>query len=174
MRFPRSFTRVVGDGYEGKPLSLTEGPPTGPLDETAAAASLAADNVLVSRQANTMGWPAQRIAVAWIAPRTEAPAGSRQNHDILDLRAFIFDHLTGFWLESTVVTCAQAGRLHFLDVPCLLDVPTAGRRGGQVASPQALEVMLVPWPVANGNDIEKEYRKGVYTFVLGADVSSAP
>jgi hypothetical protein len=173
MRFPRSFTRVVGSKTEGFPLSEEEGPPVGPLDETAAAASLGADNVLVSRQANTMGWPAQRIAVAWIAPATELPKDST-NAGYLDLRAFIFDHLTGCWLATSVIDGAAERRLHFIDVPCLLDVPTAGRKGGQIASPQALEVMLVPRPITNGHKVEKSYRAGAYTFVFGADVSNTP
>lgn len=174
MRFPRSFTRVVGGKVEGKPLDEAEGPPTARLDETAACAALGADNVLVSRQANTMGWPAQRIAAAWVPPDAEPPKSATTNFDVLDLHAFIFDHLTGFWLATSVVRAAEPRRLYFVDVPCLLDVPTAGRKGGQLAGPQSLEVMLVPRPISNGHKIEKEYRAGAYTFVFGADVSNTP
>jgi len=67
-----------------------------------------------------------------------------------------------------------SGKSSLLYLLGLLDVPTAGRKGGQIASPQALEVMLVPRPITNGHKVEKSYRAGAYTFVFGADVSNTP
>lgn len=164
MRFPWSFTRNVGPGAKKPLLSAEEAPPPGVLDETAAAASLSADNVLVSRQVNTLGWPVQRVVAAWIGPRDANVVPP------IDLAAFIFDHRLGCWLLMSEVRGSEARRACVFDIPCLHDAPTVGRKGGQIAAPQALELMLVPRPV---KAIEA-YPPGVYTFALGGDVSSTP
>lgn len=173
MRFPRTFSRSVGEKGATKPLAAEEAPALDRLGETEAAAALNGDNVLVSRQANTMGWPAQRIAAAWIPPTGPFPEGST-TANALDFEAFIFDHQSGVWLRMSSALAVPPRTVFTLDCVVLLDVPTAGRRGGQVSGPQTIEVMLVPRPISNGKRVDQSYRKGSYVFVMGADVSSTP
>jgi hypothetical protein len=161
MRFPWSFTRSVGSGFPSLPLVECAPPPRGPLGETVAAQYLARDNVLASRQANTSGWPAQRIVLGWFGPSDVEPRHT------FSFTSYVFDHRSSCWFESGRKLNVPPFVLQMVDAPVLLDSPTAGRKNGQMTGPQALEVMIVP-------TADSDMPRGEYTFVVGADVSSTP
>jgi hypothetical protein len=150
MKFPKSFTRVVGG--EGKALGSDEEPGAG-------TALLAADNVLVSRQFNSNAWPVQRVVVAWYGP------GEKRCEPMV-VQAYVYDHATDFWFATGAEKEVPEGQMVTFDMPALIDTPNAGS-GGLIDGPQPLEVAIVPHGGA-------KFPKGTYTFVVGADCSNSP
>lgn len=168
MRFHKRFDRYVG----GQIALL--GSDAAPHGE----AYLTRDNVIVTRQFNASGWPVQRISCGWFYvddAKAEESAPSAKASDVeIELIAYVFDHGTGRWFETSRATVSEQKFVQ-LDMPTLIDAPVAA---SQLQSPDPVEVAVIARPakrmLAGVVVSTPELPPGRYTFILGSDCSNTP
>ena len=131
------------------------------------------DNLHESRLVNVNGFPSQRIVVGYRGP---------ENAPSLIVDMLLFDETSTSWFK--VPPCDGKGHLipgtlSYFDPPCLLDHSRA-KKNPEDESHQAgsLEVILIvraetPDGTRPGNvEIGPTFKTGIYTFVIGTDVSN--
>lgn len=193
MRFPTIFRRRVGEppnpvpqewlqpnpdlikpGEDWRRYLIPElGSDEPPITRESFPSPSRRDNLHESTMVNKNGFPSQRIAVGYLGP---------ENAPSLAADAFIFDETSGSWFKipSPSGGTLSPGELTYFDPPCLLDHSRAKKHeldeSNQAGS---LEVLLIvramtPEGFSLRGDLRKPdtFPQGVYTFVLGTDVSS--
>ena len=160
MRFPTMFRRRVGDQPEGEKEELRE---LG-KDERPEGKPTKGDNFHTSRLVNTNGFPSQRVVVGRVGPKEAV--GPR-----VPVEMRLHEDRTEGWLRVPGDGFVEVGGLAYFDPPCLLD-HGKGRSDDDSHNPGSLDVLLVPGtpPVAAG--VEPAFPPGVYSFVVGTDVSN--
>ena len=153
MRFPTVFRRRVGELPDGAPEVTELGSDKVP---TGAPKGLrGTSGYHTSRLTNINGFPAQRIAVAFIGPKREMN---------LPAALYLHEDATDAWLRIPGTDHLQEGTIIYFDAPCLLD-SGRGRSEDDSHNPGTLDVILI---VGARDDAPS----GEYVFLMGTDVSN--
>ena len=143
MHFPNTFKRRVGCSSS----DLAElGSDKIPTDQPTKLES----NQLQLRTANISGYPIQRIVVGLIGPDGPAPKAS----------VYLYEDSTLNWFKTDDMKSLTNQQFVYFDIPVLADNANISHKN--VGS---LEVCIVVEKPENAVD-------GVYTFVVGGDVSN--
>ena len=163
MRFPTVFHRRRGECPEG----TTKHPELG-SDKVPSGApkGLKSKNGFhTSRLTNINGFPAQRIAVAFLGPKQE---GSDARVPLaLPAALYLHEDTTDAWLRIPGVDLLKEGTVVYFDAPCLID-SGRGRSEDDSHNPGTLDVLLV----VDAPENEANLPDGEYTFLMGTDVSN--
>jgi hypothetical protein len=115
-------------------------------------------NVITSRQANTIGFPVQRVAVGVHYEGAGVPSA-------VPVAIFLWDDSTQVWyrVQHASAVTVNINSITFVDTPSLLDFPSVQGQGLRPVG--ALELAIVA-------SVPTTHPDGTYTIIAGCDVSN--
>jgi hypothetical protein len=143
MQFPKTFKRYIGDS---KGVDVALGADKFPTDRPTQEQS----NQIQFRPYNINGYPVQRVVIGYLGPEGPAPIAT----------VYMHEDSTGAWFQTDDTKQLRMNRFQYFDLPVLADNANASHK-----SLGSIELCIVV-------DKPKNAAEGIYTFVVGGDVSS--